>query len=78
MLKEINCEVIVPTVLSDNFDKNLHDYKNYDVWIDKFFPNVSVRDYKKWNIFDISSIGYEIKDKNGNIMESKKPTVLFK
>lgn len=78
MLKEINIEVIIPTVLNDKFDNNLHGYKNDDNWIDKFFPNVSMRDCKKWNIYDISSIGYEIKDENGNIIKSKKPDVQYR
>jgi hypothetical protein len=47
MLKEINIEVIIPTVLNDKIDNNLHEYKNDDNWIDKFFPNVSMRDCKK-------------------------------
>ena len=77
MLNEINMEAVVPTVLSDNFDNNLHDYKNGDNWIDKFFNNVSVRDCKRWVIYDITSIGYEIKDEKGNIIRSKKPTVYY-
>ena len=77
MLNEINMEVIVPTVLMDNFDQNLHDYENGSVWIDRYFPNIDARDYKKWTIFDIISIGYEIKDEKGNIIESKKPTLKF-
>ena len=47
MLKEINIEVIIPTVLNDKFDNNLHGYKNDDNWIDKIFPNVSMHDCKK-------------------------------
>jgi hypothetical protein len=46
MLNEIGMEFIVPSVLTDVFDKNLFEYKNSDKWISVFFPDVSVRDYK--------------------------------
>jgi hypothetical protein len=35
-----------------------------------------VRDYK-WFIFDISEVGYTIKDKEGNIIDSMKPVVYY-
>ncbi len=76
MLDENNIKVIVPTVLVDKFDKNLHEYKNGDTWIDKYFPDISTRDYK-WFIFEIISLGYEIKDEEGNIIKSEKPTVYY-
>ena len=76
MLNEIGMEFIVPSVLTDVFDKNLFEYKNSDKWISVFFPDVSVRDYK-WFIFDISEVGYTIKDKEGNIIDSMKPVVYY-
>ena len=77
MLDENNMKVIVPTVLTENFDKNLYDYINGNTWIDKFFPDISLRDYK-WKVFDITYPWYEIKDEEGNIVESKKPVVYYK
>lgn len=77
MLDELNMEVFVPKVLEDKFDENLYDYENSDVWIDKYFPNISKSEYLDCTIFDIISFGYKIKDQEGNIIESRKPTVIF-
>jgi len=76
MLNEIGIEVIVPSVLTDTYDINLYEYKNDDTWIDRFFQNISKRDYK-WYVYDIIQVGYIIKDEKGNIIESKKPTVYY-
>jgi len=76
MLNEIGMEFIIPSVLTDAFDKNLFEYKNSDTKISVFFPDISVRDYK-WFIFDISEVGYTIEDKDGNIIDSKKPVVYY-
>jgi hypothetical protein len=45
MLDELHMEVFVPKVLEDKFDENLYDYENSDVWIDKYFPNISKSEY---------------------------------
>ena len=77
MLDENNIKVVTPTVLVDKFDKNFHEYNNGDTRIDKYFPDISTRDYK-WFIFEIVSLWYEIRDDEGNIIESKKPTVYYR
>lgn len=77
MLDENNIKVVTPTVLVDKFDKNFHEYNNGDTRIDKYFPDISTRDYK-WFIFEIVSLWYEIRDDEGSIIESKKPTVYYR
>ncbi len=76
MLNEVNMEVVVPAVLEDKFDSNLHDYKNSETWIDYYFTDLSLRDYKGL-VYDIFSIGYKIKDEEGNVIESRNPTVYY-
>jgi hypothetical protein len=46
MLNEIGMEFIIPSVLTDAFDKNLFEYQNSDTKISVFFPDISERDYK--------------------------------
>jgi hypothetical protein len=77
LLDGINMEVIVPTVLVDKFDENLHNFENCDIWINKFFDNVRRADYESWTIFEIARIGFGIKDEEGNVIESRKPFVNF-
>lgn len=66
-----NMGVLVPAVLANNFDKECYEYKNGDTWIDKFFPEVSTRNYKG-KVFDIVQVGYTIEG-----VTEKKPVVQY-
>lgn len=63
--------ILVPAVLANNFDKESYDFKNSDIWIDKFFPEVSIWNYKG-KVFDIVQVGYTI----GGVTE-QKPIVQY-
>ena len=66
-----NMGILVPAVLANNYDKGSYEYKNDDTWIDKFFPEVSTRNYKG-KVFDIVQVGYTIEG-----MTEKKPVVQY-
>ena len=66
-----NMGILVPAVLANNFDKESYEYKNGDTWIDKFFPEVSTRNYKG-KVFDIVQVGYTIEG-----VTEKKPVVQY-
>ena len=36
-----------------------YDYKNSDIWIDQFFPNINIRHYKG-KVLDIVQVGYTL------------------
>ena len=63
--------LIVPAVLANNYSMDSYDYTNGDTWIDKFFPEVSIRNYKG-KVFDIVQVGYAIGGKT-----IKKPDVQY-
>ena len=66
-----NMGILVPAVLANNYDKGSYEYKNDDTWIDKFFPEVSTRNYKG-KVFDIVQVGYTIEG-----VTEKKPVVQY-
>ena len=63
--------ILVPAVLANDFDKDNYEYKNGDTWIDRFFPEVSTRNYKG-KVFDIVQVGYTIDG-----VTEKKPVVQY-
>lgn len=63
--------ILVPAVLANHFDKDNYEYKNGDTWIDRFFPEVSTRNYKG-KVFDIVQVGYTIEG-----ITEKKPVVQY-
>lgn len=66
-----NMGILVPAVLANNYDKESYEYKNDDTWIDKFFPEVSTRNYKG-KVFDIVQVGYTVEG-----VTEKKPVVQY-
>lgn len=66
-----NMGILIPAVLANNFDKESYEYKNGDTWIDKFFPEISTRNYKG-KVFDIVQVGYTI-----NGVTEEKPVVQY-
>lgn len=63
--------LIVPAVLANNYNIESYEYTNGDTWIDKFFPDVSIRNYKG-KVFDIVQVGYVIGGKT-----IRKPDVQY-
>ena len=71
LLGIVNMGILVPAVLANDFDKDNYEYKNGDTWIDRFFPEVSMRNYKG-KVFDIVQVGYTIEG-----VTEKKPVVQY-
>ena len=71
LLGIVNMGILVPAVLANDFDKDNYEYKNGDTWIDRFFPEVSMRNYKG-KVFDIVQVGYTIDG-----VTEKKPVVQY-
>lgn len=71
LLGIVDMGILVPAVLANDFDKDNYEYQNGDTWIDRFFPEVSMRNYKG-KVFDIVQVGYTIDG-----VTEKKPVVQY-
>ena len=71
LLGKAGVGIVMPAVLANNFNIEDYDYENADIWIDKFFPGLNLRNYQK-KVFDIVQVGYTI---NGELI--KKPVVQY-
>ena len=69
LLGAVDMGLIIPAVLATKFSSEAYEYKNDDVWIDKFFTKLNSRNFKG-KIFDIIQVGYTI-----NGMVEQKPVV---
>lgn len=70
MLGTVNMAMNIPAVLATNFSEDFYKYENGDIWIDKFFPQLSRSDFVG-KVFDIVRVGYIIENKE------EKPFVQF-
>jgi hypothetical protein len=73
LLGEVQIAIFVPRLLVDQFTEDYYEFKNSDIWINKFCPEISPRDYAG-KVFDLVQIGYSIQGKE---QVHNKPIVVY-